>query len=69
MSEDHQNLIKGIVIVVLTKDIKSGRVIGEERLQWDSPEDRRWLGRLTYRNLTRGCSTETINEKDYTIKD
>lgn len=58
-------LVKGIIIVVLTRDIKSNRLIAEEKLEWDDPEARKWLGRITYRALVRGCTIETMNEVDY----
>lgn len=62
-------LVKGIKLVVLIKDIKSGRRIKEKRIEWDDPEDRRYLGKLTYQAIINNQSIETMNEKDYIVEE
>lgn len=64
-----RSLIKGIKLVIIIKDIKSNRQIREERIEWDDPEARKWLGKLTYHAVTQGYSVETLNANDYVIKE
>lgn len=61
-------LVKGIKLVILIKDLKSGRRIREERIDWDDFDARKWLGRMTYHAIINGYSVETMNEKDYIVE-
>lgn len=62
-------LVKGIKLIVMVKDIKSDRYIREEKIDWDDPEARKWLGRLTYYCVTNGLKIETQNEQDAVVKE
>lgn len=61
--------LKGYVkehhLVIILKDVKSGRRIREERINYSDPDARRWLGKVTYYGTTNGYSIETFAEKDY----
>ena len=54
-------------MVIILKDIKSGRLIREERINYSENDARRWLGRITYFACTNGYSVETMAEKDYNV--
>ncbi len=60
--------IPDIELVILIKDIKSNRLIREERINYSDKDARRWLGRLTYHAIINGYSVETLNSKDYIVK-
>lgn len=57
--------IKDMPLVILIKDIKSNRVIREEKINYSEPEARKWLGKITYWACTNQYSVETLSEKDY----
>lgn len=59
--------IKDMPLVILIKDIKSNRVIREEKINYSEPEARKWLGRISYWACNNGYSVETMAEKDYAI--
>lgn len=58
--------VKEMVLVIIIKDITSGRMIREERINYSEPEARKWLGKITYWACTNKYSVETMSEKDYT---
>ena len=60
-----KSFIKELFVVVLIKDIKSGRYIREERINYSDPEVRRWLGRCSYWAWSNQYQVETLSLKDY----
>lgn len=62
-----RSYIKEHNLVIVLKDIKSGRRIREERINYSDPEARKWLGKCTYYATTNGYSVETFAEKDYVV--
>lgn len=60
-----KSFVKEHPLVIVLKDIKSGRRIREERINYSDPEARRWLGKITYYGTTHGYSIETFAEADY----
>ena len=60
--------VKDHKLVIILKDIKSGRRVREERINYSDPEARRWLGKVTYYGTTHGYSIETFAEKDYVVE-
>lgn len=59
--------IKEHNLVIVLKDVKSGRRIREERINYSDSEARKWLGKITYFGTTHGYSVETFAEKDYVV--
>jgi hypothetical protein len=55
------------LLVIVLKDIKSGRRIREEHINYSDGDARRWLGKITYYATTNGYSVETFAEKDYVV--
>ena len=62
-----QKYVAEFPMVIILKDVKSGRSIREERINYSDNEARRWLGRITYFACTNGYSVETMAEKDYNV--
>lgn len=56
-------------LVIVLKDVKSGRKIREEQINYSDPEARRWLGKITHYATTNGYSVETFAEADYVSLD
>jgi len=52
-------------LVIVLKDVKSGRRIREEHINYSDSEARKWLGKITHYATTNGYSVETFAEKDY----
>ncbi len=63
-----KNYIQDIELVILMRDIKSNRVIREERINYSDKDARRWLGKVTYYAVSNGYAIETLNAKDYVVK-
>lgn len=57
--------VKTHPLVIVLKDIKSGRRIREEHINYSDSEARKWLGKITHYATTNGYSVETFAEKDY----
>ena len=62
-----KSYIKNHPLVIILKDVKSGRRIREERINYSNSEERKWLGKITYYATTKGYSVETFAEADYVV--
>lgn len=57
--------LKALVIVYNLKSTKEeDDVVQERQINYGDPEDRKWLGRITFWALTNHHSVETINMAD-----
>lgn len=57
--------VRELFVVVLIKDIKSGRYIDEKKVNYSDPEIRKYLGRCSYWAWSNGYQVETLSLKDY----
>jgi hypothetical protein len=57
--------VRDFPLVVLVKDIKSGRIIREEHVNYSDSDARKWIGKLTFYMCNQGYSIVTMAEKDY----
>ena len=64
-----KSFIKDHQLVIVLKDVKSGRRIREERINYSDSEARKWLGKVTYFATTNGYSVETFAENDYELRE
>ena len=55
-------------IVILIIDVKSGRKIREEKVNFSDREVRSWIGRITYWATTNGYEVRTCNVDDYVVE-
>lgn len=60
-----RSIINEHQLVIILKDVKSGRRIREERINYSDPASRKWLGKITFYATTHGYSVETFADKDY----
>lgn len=60
-----KSYVREFGIIVLIKDIKSGRYIKEEKVNYSDPEIRKWLGRVSHWAWSNGYLIETLSLKDY----
>lgn len=60
--------VKNHTLVIILKDVKSGRRVREEKINYSDPDARRWLGKVTYYATTNGYSVETFADKDYVVE-
>lgn len=57
--------IKDFQIIILIKDIKSDRVIREERINYSDADERKWLGKVSFWACNNGYAVITMSVKDY----
>lgn len=55
-------------LIVTFIDIKSGRKIRNEKINYGDREARLWLGRSTYWATTNGYMVQTCAEVDYVVE-
>lgn len=60
-----KSYVREFQIVLLIKDIKSGRYISEHKVNYGELEIRKWLGRVSYWAWCHGYSIETMSLEDY----
>lgn len=60
-----KNYVSKHPIVILVTDVKSDRIIREERVDYSSSEARKWIGRISFWGTTHGYSITTMSEKDH----
>lgn len=52
-------------LMILITELKTDKVIGTYKVNYSEPEERRWIGRVSYWATTNGYSVETLSEEDY----
>lgn len=62
-----KSYVKVFPVVIVIKDLKSGRLVREERINYSDPEARKWLGRTTHWACSNKYSIETCADADYKI--
>lgn len=54
-------------LVIVVKDIKTGKVVREETINYSDSKSRQWLGRVTLWATTNNYMVQTCAKKDYVV--
>ena len=57
--------IKDLDLIVLVKEIGTNKLVSQQILNYNNPEDRKWLGRVTYRACMNNQYVQTMNKSDH----
>ena len=60
-----EGFVKTFAMMVLIRDLKNDNVIRREQIDYGKPDDRRWLGRLSFYCCSNGLSVETMSLNDF----
>lgn len=62
-----EGYVKTFPMKVIVTDLKQNKVIRTEDIDYGKPDDRRWLGRLTYFCCKNNQSVETMALEDFKL--
>jgi len=60
-----EGYVKAFLMKVIIRDLKTNDVIRREDIDYGKPDDRRWLGRVSYFCCKNGQSVETMSLDDF----
>ena len=56
--------VTDLPVLVLVYDLKTDELVREKRINYGNPEDRQWIGKMSFWAFNNGCSVETYAVKD-----
>lgn len=60
-----RDFVKDCELMVSVYDLKDGKLIKEEKINYGNYEHRKFLGRITFWAVTSGYSVETMSLEDF----
>ncbi len=58
------NYVNDLQVLVLVYDLKTDTLVREKRINYGNPEDRQWIGKMSFWAFTNHCSVETYAISD-----
>ena len=60
-----EGFVKTFPMMVIIRDLENDKIIRKEQIDYGKPDDRRWLGRVSYFCCSNKQSVETMSLNDY----